>query len=116
MKPRPTDSCKRIFKAMLVLLVPVALFAQEPVRFGRDVLPILSTNCFACHGPDEKNRQAGLRLDIEEAAKTKRRSGFPIVPGQPDKSLIIARLTSTDPDLVMPPPSAHRKVMTEQIE
>ena len=101
---------------MLVLLVPAVLFAQEPMRFGRDVLPILSTNCYACHGPDEKNRQAGLRLDIEEAAKTKRRSGFPIVPGQPEKSLIIARLTSADPDIVMPPPSAHRKVMPDQIE
>jgi mono/diheme cytochrome c family protein len=117
-------SSNRLFKAMLVLLAPIALFAQapvilsaqEPVRFGSDVLPILSTNCFACHGPDEKNRQAGLRLDIEEAAKAKRRGGFPIVPGQPEKSLIIARLTSADPDLVMPPPSAHRKVRPDQIE
>jgi Protein of unknown function (DUF1553)/Protein of unknown function (DUF1549)/Planctomycete cytochrome C len=118
------ESSKRLFKVMLVLLAPIALFArtpvglfaQEPVRFGSDVLPILSTNCFACHGPDEKNRQAGLRLDVEEAAKAKRRSGFPIVPGQPEKSLIIARLTSADPDLVMPPPSAHRKVTPDQIE
>jgi hypothetical protein len=110
------ESSNRLFKVMLVLLAPIVLSAQEPVRFGSDVLPILSTNCFACHGPDEKNRQAGLRLDVEEAAKAKRRSGFPIAPGQPEKSLIIARLTSADPDLVMPPPSAHRKVSPDQIE
>jgi hypothetical protein len=116
MNPRHMEYSNRLFKVMMVLLAPVVLFAQEPVRFGSDVLPILSTNCFACHGPDEKNRQAGLRLDSEENAKAKRRRGFPIVPGQPEKSLIIARLTSSDPDLVMPPPSAHRKVSPDQIE
>src|SRR5262249_38208617 len=94
----------RFFKVILVLLAPVVLSAQEPVRFGRDVLPILSANCFTCHGPDDKNRQAGLRLDIEESAKAKRRSGFPVIPGEPDKSLIIRRLTSADQDMVMPPP------------
>ncbi len=90
--------------------------AAEPVRFGRDVLPILSANCFACHGPDEKNRQARLRLDVEADAKAKRRSGAPIAPGEPEKSLIIARLTSADPDVVMPPPSAHKQVSWAQIE
>jgi Protein of unknown function (DUF1553)/Protein of unknown function (DUF1549)/Planctomycete cytochrome C len=120
MNPSQMKSSNRLLKVMLVLLAPIFLSAQEParkpIRFGSDVLPILSTNCFACHGPDEKNRQAGLRLDVEEAAKIKRRSGFPIAPGQPEKSLIIARLTSSDPDLVMPPPSAHRKVTPDQIE
>jgi mono/diheme cytochrome c family protein len=111
-----TEYCKRLFKVSLILLAPVALSAAEPVRFGRDVLPILSASCFACHGPDEKNRQAGLRLDVEDAAKAERRRGFPIAPGRPDKSLIIARLTSADPDLVMPPPSAHKQVKPEQIE
>src|SRR5215468_2022671 len=100
----------RFFKVMLVLLAPIVLSAQEPVRFGRDVLPILSANCFTCHGPDDKNRQAGLRLDLEESAKAKRRSGFPVLPGEPEKSLIIRRLTSADPDMVMPPPSTHRNV------
>ncbi len=120
MNSRQMKPSNRLLKVMLVLLAPIVLSsqeaAQEPVRFGTDVLPILSTNCFACHGPDEKNRKAGLRLDIEEAAKSKRRSGFPVAPGQPEKSLIIARLTSSDPDLVMPPPSAHRKVTPDQIE
>ena len=94
----------------------VVFSAAEPARFGRDVLPILSANCFACHGPDETNRKARLRLDVEAEAKAARRSGAPIAPGQPEKSLIIKRLTSADPDVVMPPPSAHKQVSPEQIE
>src|SRR5262245_5324346 len=113
---------QRSLKALLLLLVvasfmtSIVFSAAEPVRFGRDVLPILSANCFACHGPDEKNRKAKLRLDVEAEAKASRRSGSPIAPGQPDKSLIIARLTSRDPDVVMPPPSAHKEIKPEQIE
>src|SRR5262249_34250871 len=63
-----------------------------------------------------KNRKAGLRLDLEAEAKATRRRGAPIAPGQPEKSLVIARLTSADPDVVMPPPSAHKQVKPEQIE
>jgi hypothetical protein len=116
MNSRRPDSRRRLFKVFLLLLPSVALSAAEPVRFGRDVLPILSANCFACHGPDEKHRQAGLRLDVEADAKAKRRSGWPIAPGQPEKSLILARLTSSDPDVVMPPPQTHKQVKPEQIE
>src|SRR5262245_13494272 len=122
MKSRQSDSGQRWLKLTLLLvcaassMASVVSSAVVPARFGRDVLPILSANCFACHGPDEKNRKAGLRLDIEVEAKAKRRSGAPITPGQPEKSLIIARLTSADPDVVMPPPSAHKQVKPEQIE
>ncbi|MEP7273527.1 MAG: DUF1549 domain-containing protein, partial [Acidobacteriota bacterium] len=59
---------------------------------------------------------AGLRLDVEGAAKAQRPRGFAIAPGQPEKSLILARLTSTNPTVVMPPPSTHRKVTSDQIE
>lgn len=112
----------RVLKAVLTLLVaaiavaPFVRSAAEPVRFGRDVLPILAANCFACHGPDEKNRKAGLRLDMESEAKAKRRSGSPIVPNDPGKSLILARLTSADPDLIMPPPSSHKQISAAQID
>jgi len=122
MNPGQSDSRRRWLKVSLLLLASTASMASivfsaaEPVRFGRDVAPILSANCFACHGPDEKNRKAGLRLDLEADAKTKRRNGAPIAPGEPEKSLIIARLTSADPDVVMPPPSAHKQVRPEQIE
>ncbi len=117
---------KRLCKLLLslsALFVPCSwLFsstmpsAAEPVRFGREVLPIRSANCFACHGPDERNRKAGLRLDVEAEAKAKRRGGFAIAPGEPQKSLLLARITSNDPDTVMPPPGAHKHISPEQIE
>jgi hypothetical protein len=90
--------------------------AVEPVQFARDVLPILSANCFACHGPDEHERQADLRLDLESDAKAERADGPAIKPGEIDESSIIARMTSDDPDLVMPPPKANRQLKPEQIE
>lgn len=105
-----------VVTALMAPMAPTALTAQESVRFGRDVLPILSANCFSCHGPDEGARQSGLRLDIEAEAKAKRARGFPIVPGQPDQSLMIVRLKSANPNVVMPPPSSHRHVTPDQIE
>ncbi len=78
--------------------------------FAREVRPILSNRCFKCHGPDEGNREAGLRLDRREAALGELDSGSrAIVPGHPLDSELVARITSTDPDLVMPPP--HTKVV-----
>ena len=86
------------------------------MQFARDVLPVLSANCYSCHGPDEHNRKAKLRLDIEGEAKKPRDGGTPIAAGHPDQSLIIERLTSDDPDMVMPPPKSHKTVKPEQIE
>jgi hypothetical protein len=79
------------------------------------VRPILSNRCFKCHGPDEDHREAGLRLDVREAARAELDNGTrAIVPGHPDDSEVIARITSTDPDLVMPPP--HTKVTLAEEE
>ena len=77
--------------------------------FAREVRPVLASRCFKCHGPDEEHQEAGLRLDLREAALAEQDSGArAIVPGHPDDSELVARITSTDPDLVMPPP--HTKV------
>jgi hypothetical protein len=89
--------------------------APLPVVFGRDVLPILSTHCFVCHGPDEGRRQAGLRLDLEETAKAPRRTGAAIVPGDPARSGMLRRIEHPDPDLAMPPSTIPRRVTAEEV-
>lgn len=86
--------------------------AAEPVSFNREVRPILSENCFACHGFDPKHREAGLRLDTFEGATADRDGRPAIVPGNPAKSLLWERIHSTNPDEVMPPPSAHKPPLT----
>lgn len=75
----------------------------HPVDFNQDVQPILAARCFACHGPDPEMRKAGLRLDLGESA-LKKRPGRPdaIVPGHPEKSELIKRITSHDPHYLMP--------------
>ncbi len=86
--------------------------AAEALSFNEVIRPILSDNCFYCHGPDEGRREADLRLDDREAAL----AAFAIVPGKPEESELIARLEETDPDIKMPPPHANREVTPAQIE
>lgn len=85
-------------------------FADD-VSFRRDVLPVLSDRCFTCHGPDAENREAELRLDEESAAKESA-----IVPGNPGASELLKRITSTDPDERMPPPSTKQSLSPKEIE
>ena len=77
--------------------------AAEVARFNRDILPILSDNCFHCHGPDEDRRKADLRLDTVEGLRSAGDHGAITVPGAPDKSLLFAKVTAADPDDRMPP-------------
>lgn len=82
----------------------------EIVDYNFHVRPILSDRCFACHGPDEKKREAGLRLDQPEgayAALGDNNDHYAIVPGHPEKSTLIDRIFQQDTELVMPPPSTH---------
>jgi mono/diheme cytochrome c family protein len=81
------------------------------VDFSRQILPILSENCFACHGPDATKREADLRLDEEAGAKA-----HAIVPGQPDESVVMERLLSDDDDLRMPPAKLGKQLSDEQIQ
>ncbi len=84
---------------------------DEPtIRFDRDIRPILSDNCYHCHGPDRANRQADLRLDVEEDAKS-----WAIVPGNPDDSELVRRIRSDDPDTVMPPPESNKRLTESQM-
>ncbi|ULQ56977.1 PSD1 and planctomycete cytochrome C domain-containing protein [Flavihumibacter rivuli] len=89
----------------------------ETISYNYDIRPILSDKCFACHGPDQKKQEAGLRLDHPEFAYAPLREtkgAFAIVPGKPEQSELIKRITSTDPGYVMPTPESHLGALTER--
>lgn len=91
--------------------------ADGRVQFNRDIRPILSDNCFPCHGPDKSKRDSGLRLDLrEEAVKPAESGDTAIVPGKPEMSELIARIFATDDDVRMPPRESHKKLTTAQKE
>src|SRR5690606_35175351 len=100
-----------------LLLTSPALSAEEPtVTFNRDVRPILSENCFACHGPDARQRQAGLRLDDEETALAELASGVrAIVPGVAEESELVFRVETDEPSVQMPPPESGKRLTPEQV-
>jgi hypothetical protein len=103
----------------LVALWGIAFDVQQvfaDVDFNRDVRPILSDKCYFCHGPDPETREADLRLDQREGLFAEKEGRTPAVPGKPDASEIIRRITSTDPDEIMPPPSANRALTQAQKE
>ncbi|NBX29118.1 DUF1549 domain-containing protein [bacterium] len=92
---------------------PIRAFAADsptPLDFNRDIRPILSENCFYCHGQDGQKREADLRLDDRAAAI----EAGAIVPGDPDASTILERIHSTDPDVLMPPPDSNRRLSDAQ--
>ncbi|MBI1312659.1 DUF1553 domain-containing protein [bacterium] len=103
------------------LLIAVALLlATQPVRadvdFDRDIRPILSDTCFACHGPDETQRQANLRLDTRDGLFREQDGVRVVSPQQPGNSELLRRVLSTDPDEQMPPPDSGLKLKPQQIE
>jgi hypothetical protein len=88
--------------------------APGEVDFRRDIQPILSENCFLCHGPDSKTRKADLRLDVKDGAL--RKTDPVIVPGKSGESELIARISSTDPEELMPPRKSGKSLTPHQIE
>ncbi len=98
------------------LAVPAAADTPRPVEFNRDIRPILSDNCFQCHGPDHAQRKADLRLDVEASAKANVDGAAPITPGKLDESEFYRRITSDDPDEHMPPAASGKKLSSTQIE
>ncbi len=107
----------RLASLALVLLLPVAANAQpgKAADFNREVRPILAASCFKCHGPDDKVRKAGLRLDSRETAVKELKSGNrAIVPGDAAKSELLARITATDED-AMPPVKVGKRLTTAEV-
>ena len=91
----------------------------DKISFSSQVRPILSNNCFACHGPDSANQSSPFRLDTAEHSRANlAKEGDPprygIVPGKPEESLLLKRIVASDPHEVMPPPESKKKPLTEE--
>ena len=121
-----TNIARRIFYPSLALFIVTALpsasssaaeTTQPNINFGRDVRPILADKCFTCHGPDEEHREGSLRFDQQESAFGEADSGErAIVPGKPDESEMIVRITSEDESMRMPPEESEKPLEPEEIE
>ena len=101
-------------KPLLLLLLAVVQIAKaapaEPVRFNRDIRPILSGNCIFCHGPDANHRKGKLRLDLRDAALAAKA----FVPGKPEESELVKRIRTHDETEIMPPPESKKSLTPKQ--
>ncbi len=112
---------RNVLKDKIVLMVCVTLLiisigcndhelTKNDITYNTHIRPILSDKCFKCHGPDANKRKSGYRLDTEEgafAALKDFKDKYGIVAGHPEKSDVFLRITSTDPDYMMPPPESN---------
>ena len=111
-------------RSILILILSLILAgplrpagAEPPIDFDREIRPILADRCFKCHGPDENERQAELRLDVHEAMLRPAESGRPaVVPGKPAESGLYRRISSTKKGFVMPPPDSGKKLSAAEKE
>ncbi len=99
---------------VLASLVALPLCAEEKLSFNEHIRPILSDNCFACHGVDAAHRKGKLRLDTAEGATAERNGLRAIVPGEVEKSELWQRIVSQDEEEVMPPPDSHKTPLKPQ--
>lgn len=99
-----------IILAFATLATDLLTHADDEISFNRDIRPILSDACFFCHGPDAEHREADLRLDVEESAKRDA-----IESGNSNASELIARINSSDPEVLMPPPESGKRLTQKQI-
>ena len=118
----PLQQLLRVWTTVWIVAGATIALGQNPpstpatIRFSREILPLLSDSCFACHGPDEKARKGGLRLDTLTGARGSGKSGkIAVNAGSPDQSEILRRILSSDPDEVMPPPESGKSLKPEQI-
>ena len=100
---------------IVILLVTPVIRSDDSIDYQRQVQPILAEHCVSCHGVDEESRESGLRLDVRKSALQGGDSGeAAIVPGDAEASELISRILSSDPDMVMPPPSANKPLNESQ--
>ncbi len=103
-----------IFPSLLALAGSAWSAVPAKPGYNHDIRPILSTNCFFCHGPDEKKREAGRRIDNREGALKEIDGVRAIVPGQPEESEMLKRVLTHDKDDLMPPPKSKRQPLTAE--
>ena len=115
--------CPPFTTALALILVGgpgLSLAAERPVSFAQEIRPLLSNVCFKCHGPDPEDRKGGpkgsggLRLDTEAGSRMDLGGKAAVVPGHPGQSDLIARILSTDPDEVMPPPRSGKQLSASE--
>jgi hypothetical protein len=104
-----------------VVMIPLLIFAgglaaAGEVSFNRDVRPILSNNCYYCHGTDPNHRKGDRRLDTPEGAMSEIDGVKAVIPGKPDDSELIVRILSDDPEKVMPPPKSNKSITSTEKE
>ena len=104
----------QILSCMAMFLLVPHLQAAERIDFNRDIRPLLSDNCFACHGPDANHREADLRLDQRDSLLDVERAI--VISENPDESELLARIISDDPDVKMPPPGSGKELKAEEIQ
>ncbi|MEM0925593.1 MAG: DUF1549 domain-containing protein, partial [Planctomycetota bacterium] len=122
-EPAIPSTLARVFAGLFCLVFSVSCIADEagntadraPVDFNRDVRALLFDRCINCHGPDEEERAAGLRLDTAEGATDDLGGYAAIVPGDSDSSELIDRIASDDPDVRMPPPGAGNAFSPDEV-
>ncbi|MEM9481941.1 MAG: DUF1549 domain-containing protein [Verrucomicrobiota bacterium] len=88
----------------------------DKIRFNDHIRPLLSENCFHCHGPDPASRKADMRFDQEDGLFGGRADGAAVLKGNPDASPLFQRMITDDPDEIMPPPESHKQLKPEEIE
>lgn len=113
MHPQKLKTMQRLASILVVTMLPFFSLEThaEDVSFNRDIRPLLSSRCFACHGPDSNTREADLRLDKPSGEQGA--IGVAIEPGSIEYSELWARITSDDESTVMPPPDSHLKPLTK---
>ncbi len=118
-RTNPTGRTLPVIVMLAALLAAGHALADSPkakIDYNRDIRPILSDACYACHGPDEEQRKAGLRLDTPEGALAELKDGVKaIVPGAPDESELIFRIEEDDPSIHMPPAKSGKTLTPDQV-
>lgn len=107
----PQSTQLSIFSLCFIILAMSCVTHAEEIVYNRDIRPILSDRCFYCHGPDEEDRQADLRLDTAEGA-----TEYAIVPGNAADSELMSRILSKDPELLMPPIDSGKELKPDEIQ